>query len=125
MVIAVGTDIVEIRRIADSMQSLGQRFVQRVLCPPEIEAFELRSRNAAFLAKRFAAKEATAKALGTGIGRGVSFQDIEIYNTPNGAPCIRLSGGAANRMREIGATRIQLSLSDEREYAVAFVVLTE
>ena len=75
------------------------------------------------MAKRFAAKEAVAKALGTGIGRGVSWQDIQIEHDANGAPQVRLSGGAAEAAAARGGSRIELSLADEIEYVGAFAVL--
>ena len=76
------------------------------------------------MAKRFAAKEAVAKALGTGIGRGVSFQDILIVNNDAGAPRVELSGGALQVMQSLGGSRILLSLADEQQYALAYAVLT-
>ena len=120
MTIAIGTDIVEIARIAEATSRQGSKFVQRILAGSEFVDYQARGETAAFLAKRFAAKEAIAKALGTGIGRGVSFQDIVITNNSQGAPEVQLSGGAADVLKARGGTRVLLSLSDEREYALAY-----
>ena len=125
MIIAIGTDIVEISRIAEVLQRQGERFVERILCASEKELYEAHSNGVAFFAKRFAAKEAISKALGTGIGHGVSFQDMVISNDDKGAPYVDLFGGAAEVMRSRGAKRILISLSDEREYALAYAVLSE
>lgn len=123
MAIAIGTDIVEIARMDDATSRQGLKFVQRILCANEFEQYQSKSNSSAFLAKRFAAKEAIAKALGTGIGNGVSFQDIEIHNNAKGAPQVKLTGGAAQMLAEMGATKVLLSLSDEKEYALAYAVL--
>ena len=124
MVIAIGTDIVEIARIAEALERQGERFIDRILTVSEKTLYN-QSKSVSFVAKRFAAKEAVAKALGTGIGRGVSFQDIVISNNAKGAPLVELSNGAADVMRELGGARMLLSLSDERHYALAYAVLTE
>ncbi len=86
--------------------------------------FDSKSNPAAYLAKRFAAKEALSKALGTGIGK-VSWQDMETVNDLAGAPAILLTGDAKKYLRKLGANNVLLSLSDERDFAVAFVVLTQ
>tara|TARA_B110000503_G_scaffold127718_1_gene197766 strand:- start:2928 stop:3302 length:375 start_codon:yes stop_codon:yes gene_type:complete len=124
MVIAIGTDIVEIARIAEVLERQGERFIDRILTVSEKTLYN-QSKSVSFVAKRFAAKEAVAKALGTGIGRGVSFQDIVISNNAKGAPLVELSNGAADVMRELGGARMLLSLSDELHYALAYAVLTE
>lgn len=121
--IAVGTDIVKIERIEETADRLGDRFVQRILTPAEFEEFLASNRPHNLLAKRFAAKEAVAKALGTGIGRGVSWQDILIGHDANGAPTVTLSGGALRRAGELGGNRVALSLADETDCVVAFAVL--
>ena len=123
MVMGVGTDIVEIARIDDATSRQGLKFVQRILCANEFEQYQSKSNSSAFLAKRFAAKEAIAKALGTGIGNGVSFQDIEIHNNAKGAPQVKVTRGAAKVLTEMGASKVLLSLSDEKEYALAYAVL--
>jgi len=124
MIVAIGTDIVEIARIKAVLERHGRHFAERILCPRELLRFDQHSHPAAYLAKRFAAKEALAKALGTGIGR-VSWQDIETTNNPSGAPQFILGGLAKELMSEMGATEALLSLSDEQEYALAFVVLSK
>lgn len=124
MALAIGTDIVEIERIAAMLERQGDKFIRRILCEPEQQEYHRRKQNTAFAAKRFAAKEAVAKALGTGIGRGVSFQDILIVNNDAGAPGVELSGGALQVMQSLGGSRILLSLADEQQYALAYAVLT-
>lgn len=123
MTIAIGTDIVEIKRIADALERQGDKFVQRILTESEIEEYQARGNSVAFLAKRFAAKEAIAKALGTGIGRGISFQQLVTSNNLEGAPEVELQDAAAQRLTEIGATKVLLSLSDEKNYALAYVTI--
>ncbi len=121
--IAVGTDILRIARIEETLERLGERFVQRILTPEECAEYATSGRPANLLAKRFAAKEAVAKALGTGIGRGVSWQDIRIGHDANGAPTVALSGGALARAESRGGSRVALSLADETDCVVAFAVL--
>ncbi|MDA7826110.1 holo-ACP synthase [Porticoccaceae bacterium] len=120
---AIGTDIVEIKRIADALERQGDKFVQRILTASEIEEYQARGNSVAFLAKRFAAKEAIAKALGTGIGRGISFQQLVTSNNLEGAPEVELQDAAAQRLTEIGGTKVLLSLSDEKNYALAYVTI--
>ena len=123
--IGVGTDILRIARVDDVVARLGDRFVRRILTPTEREEFRASGQPNRLLAKRFAAKEAIAKALGTGIGRGVSWQDIQIEHNGDGAPLVRLSGGALATAQRRGAGRVELSLADESDYVVAFAVLAE
>ena len=123
MTIAIGTDIVEIKRIADALERQGNKFVQRILTASEIDEYQARGNSVAFLAKRFAAKEAIAKALGTGIGRGISFQQLVTSNNLEGAPEVELQDTAAQRLKEIGGTKVLLSLSDEKNYALAYVTI--
>ncbi|MCK8514738.1 holo-ACP synthase [Methylonatrum kenyense] len=119
----VGTDLVAIARIAEVLERHPQRFPARVLTEAEQAVWRQRNRSIGWLARRFAAKEAVAKALGTGIGAAVGFQDLEIGNDAAGAPQVHLQGGAAERARALGGEIVHLSLSDERRYAVAFAVL--
>lgn len=121
--IAVGTDILKIERIDEVVSRLGERFVERILTPEERLEFRQSPQANRLLAKRFAAKEAIAKALGTGIGRGVSWQDICIGHDENGAPLVRISGGALLAAEARGGSRVELSLADELDYVVAFAVL--
>lgn len=123
MTIAIGTDIVEIRRIADVLERQGDKFVQRILTVSEIEEYRARGNSVAFLAKRFAAKEAIAKALGTGIGRGISFQQMVVSNNAEGAPQVELQSSALKQLTLLGGTNVLLSLSDEKNYALAYVAI--
>jgi holo-[acyl-carrier protein] synthase len=121
--LAIGTDILQIDRIEKVLSRLGERFVQRILTREERQEYARSQQPARLLAKRFAAKEAIAKSLGTGIGRGVSWQDIQIEHDANGAPLVRLSGGALRAAQARGGASVQVSLADERDYVVAFAVL--
>ncbi len=126
MTIAIGTDIVEIERIANSLSRQGDRLVKRILMPSEQARFkgiENTDIKIAFLAKRWCAKEAVAKALGTGIAKGVGFQQIEIINDDLGAPFVILHDGALTRLETLGAHKALISISDEQHYALAFCTL--
>ena len=123
--IAVGTDILRIDRIEEVVARLGDRFVRRILTQQEQEEYYASKQANRLLAKRFAAKEAIAKTLGTGIGRGVSWQDIQIEHDANGAPIVQLLGGARRVALERGGNRVELSLADEMDYVVAFAVLAK
>lgn len=122
-IIGIGTDLVVIERIDAIIQRHGERFVERVLHVNEMQRYRDSSFPARFLAKRFAAKEAISKAIGTGIAEGVALHDIEIVNDALGKPHVRLHGVASQRMAERGASQCHLSLSDERDHALAFAVL--
>ena len=117
--LSTGVDIIEIGRIARTLERYGARFLERIYTPGELAYCRGRPSK---LASRFAAKEATMKALGTGV-RGVSWKDIEVTRAPSGAPGIRLHGRAWERARRLGVQETALSLSDSREYAIAFVVM--
>jgi holo-[acyl-carrier protein] synthase len=119
----IGTDIVQIGRIKTVYDRQGARFVDRILSLSEQEIFHRRHQSMAFLANRFAGKEALAKALGTGIGQGVRFVDLEILPNALGQPQVTLSGVAQERLIALGAREARISLSDEKDYAVAFAVL--
>lgn len=121
--IAVGTDILNFERVEEVVKRQGERFVQRILTPEEQQEYAASSRPINLLSKRFAAKEAVAKSLGTGIGRGVSWQDIRISHDEYGAPQVELSGGALRAAQKRGGTRVALSLADEEHCVVAFAVL--
>lgn len=121
--IGIGTDILQLSRIEEVLARQGDRFVRRILTPGEHAEYELSSRRERLLAKRFAAKEAVVKALGTGIGNGVSWQDITVQHDELGAPLVVLQGGAAARARKLGGSSVLLSLADEQDYVVAFAVL--
>ena len=123
MTIAIGTDIVQIQRIASALERQGDKFLQRILTKSEIVEYQARGNSVAFLAKRFAAKEAIAKALGTGIGRGISFQQLIVSNNSDGAPQVELQANAAERLKQLGGSKVLLSLSDEKSYALAYVAI--
>ena len=123
MIFGIGTDIVETARIQAVLERHGDRFSRRILTDAELRVFEHRQRSVAYLATRFAAKEALAKAFGTGIGAEVSFLGIEVGNDPAGRPEVTLSGQTEDYARAQGIQRIFLSLSDEKHYAVAMAVL--
>ncbi len=116
--LTTGVDLIEIPRIARALERYGQRFLRRIFTAGEIAYCRERPPN---LAARFAAKEATMKALGTGV-RGVGWKDIEVVRQPSGAPTIKLHGRALSRAKRLGVCEISLSLTHSREYAVAFVV---
>jgi holo-[acyl-carrier protein] synthase len=121
--LGIGTDIVQIARIEGVIERQGMRFVQRILTPGELEEYAISRLGARLLAKRFAAKEAIVKALGTGIGHGVGWQDMIIEHDDKGAPLVVLRAGAAERARQLGGSSMLLSLADESDYVVAFAVL--
>ena len=127
MIIGIGSDLCDIRRIEQTLDKYGERFVAR--CFTEIERLksDRRAERAASYAKRFAAKEACAKALGTGLRAGVFWRDMGVVNMPSGQPTMRLTGGAAERLAAIiPAGRrpfIHLTITDEYPLAQAFVVI--
>lgn len=122
MVVGIGTDLVEVARIESLYQKHPNGFSARVLSPSEQEQFSHQAQPAHFLAKRWAAKEAIAKALGTGFRQGVSFADMTITHSELGQPIIELTGKTADIADAIGITHWSISLSDEKHYALAFVV---
>ena len=123
MIYGVGTDIVNIDRIQKIILKNKEGFIKKVLTEHEQALFANKADSAAFCAKRFAAKEAFSKALGTGIGRAVSFQDLTIRNNDNGKPHFIPSEKLRLYLLEKGVKQAHLSISDESQYAVAFVVL--
>jgi holo-[acyl-carrier protein] synthase len=125
ILISVGTDILRIARVEEALSRVGDRLVRRILTPQEQREYHLSKQPTRLLAKRFAAKEAIAKSLGTGIGRGVSWQDIQIEHDEHGAPRVQLLGGASRVALARGGLRVELSLADELEYVVAFAVLAK
>ncbi|HHI92188.1 MAG TPA: holo-ACP synthase [Gammaproteobacteria bacterium] len=123
MIFGIGTDIVRIPRIADSLARYGERFAARILTEAEMTVFADLAQQAPFLAKRFAAKEAVAKALGTGFRNGLSLRDIGVGNDALGKPLLIFSQRTQQMLQKQGVGKSHLSLSDEREYAIAYVVL--
>ncbi|WP_353063936.1 holo-ACP synthase [Tunturibacter psychrotolerans] len=126
MVLGVGTDLMETKRIEVSIDRFGERFLERVFTTGEIAYCMRKKKNAAeSFAARFAAKEAGAKALGTGISRGVTWKELEVRREANGRPTLHLSGRAAELAGAMGVRRMQLSLTHSRELAMAVVVVED
>jgi holo-[acyl-carrier protein] synthase len=127
VIIGFGADLCDIRRIADALERHGERFPRRLFTPAEREYCDAKTARAASYAKRFAAKEACAKALGVGISHGVGWLDMGVVNLPSGMPTLELTGGAEARLRQItppGTTaRVHLTLTDEEPYAQAMVLI--
>jgi holo-[acyl-carrier protein] synthase len=132
MILGIGTDLVDVRRVQKLLKRHEQRFLNRCFTRQEVnDAYDRLNAGiekvAARLATRLAAKEACAKALGTGFRQGIGWRDIEVVNTPDAAPTLQLRGNAAVRLRVLtfngGQARLHLSLTDEHPYAQAFVVI--
>jgi len=128
MIIGIGNDLVDIRRIESSLERFGDRFIRRIFTEVEQKRSEGRAERAASYAKRFAAKEACSKALGTGLRRGVFWRDMGVVNLRGGKPTMDLTGGALARLAEItpaGMTaQIDLTVTDEYPMAQAFVIIS-
>jgi len=129
MIYGIGTDICQIPRIAAALERSGPRFAEKILGPQELQKYHARSaknavRGLRFLATRFAAKEAFAKAIGLGIRMPMTWRSAQMLNEPSGKPVIVCSGALADFMRERGLTT-QVTVSDEAEYAVAFVIVEQ
>lgn len=130
MIIGLGSDIVDIRRIEAVIARHGDRFLERVFTPVERAKAERRTERirAGTYAKRFAAKEAASKALGTGFRAGVFFRDLGVVNLPSGQPTLRMTGGAAARLAAITprghAAQVALTMTDEYPYAQALVIIS-
>lgn len=128
MILGIGTDLLDIRRLEKTLGRYGDRFCARVFTPAELARCRGRLRATEALAQRFAAKEACAKALGTGFRRGVAWRDIEVRNLPSGQPVIGLANGAARRLAELtpaGMTAVvHVTMSDEYPYAQAMVIIS-
>ena len=127
MIVGIGSDLTDIRRIEQTLNRFGERFPLRVFTEVERARSERKTDRAASYAKRFAAKEACAKALGTGIRRGVFWRDMGVVNARSGQPTMALTGAAARRLQALMpvgySPRIHLSLTDDHPYAQAFVVI--
>ena len=128
MIIGLGSDMVDVRRIARSIERYGDRFLGRIFTDAERSKAENRARKVETYAKRFAAKEACAKALGTGMRRGVFWKDMGVINLRSGQPTMALTGGASARLASLTppgyAARIDLALTDEWPLAQAFVIIS-
>ena len=123
MIYGVGTDVVEIARIEAALKRYGERFAKRVLCPPELQRFHGHRRPANFLAKRFAAKEAFSKALGTGIKAPANWHGVWVRNLASGQPVLEFSEALDALLKKRGITSAHVSLSDEKGLAFATVIL--
>ena len=127
MIVGIGSDLSDIRRIEQTLERYGERFTNRIFTELERTRSERKNDRAASYAKRFAAKEACAKALGTGIRRGVFWRDMGVINLRSGQPTMALTGGAQARLMEIMPPgmkpAIHLSLTDDHPYAQAFVII--
>ncbi|RIY01338.1 holo-ACP synthase [Aureimonas flava] len=127
MIVGIGSDLIDIRRIEKTLERHGDRFLDRVYTPVERAKSDRRAQRAASYAKRFAAKEACAKALGTGLSRGVFWRDMGVVNLPGGKPTLALTGGAAERLRALmpegHRAAIHLTITDDFPLAQAFVVI--
>ena len=121
MILGVGVDIIEVSRIDRSVNRWGEKFARRLFSEREVKIFANRMKEASLLAREFAAKEAVSKALGTGMKR-IDFRDITVIRNEVGAPLVELSGNAATRAAAIGAENIHISMSDERDYAIAYAI---
>jgi holo-[acyl-carrier protein] synthase len=128
MILGIGTDIADVRRIAKVLERHGDRFIDRVFTPIERALAERRRNRVETYAKRFAAKEACAKALGTGLRAGVWWRDMGVVNMPSGRPTLELTGGAKRRLLAITPSgheaRIDLSITDEGPTAYAMVIIS-
>ena len=123
MILGTGTDLIDVRRIERALARFGHRFAQRVLVDDEYQRFCAHAKPAHYLAKRFAAKEAFSKAMGTGIHFPVNWHNVSVANERSGRPYLQFSEPLAALLEERGISRAHLSLSDEVEMACAFVVL--
>ena len=123
MIYGVGVDMVKVSRVRASLERFGDRFARRILSGAEFEEFQRAGRQAAFLAKRFAAKEAVAKALGTGFRQGMTLTQISVVHDSLGKPGLRCTGRASALMEAKGIQESHLSITDDDDYALAFVAL--
>lgn len=128
MILGLGSDLIDIRRIERTIERFGDRFLDRIFTPSERQKSDNRLERAASYAKRYAAKEACSKALGTGFRRGVFWRDIGVENLRSGKPSLRLTGGAAVRLQEITPAgliaQIDLTMTDEPPMAQAMVIIS-
>jgi holo-[acyl-carrier protein] synthase len=128
MILGIGNDLIDIRRVEHSIEKFGSRFLERVFTDVERAKSDKRAARAASYAKRFAAKEACAKALGTGLNHGVYWRDMGVVNLPGGKPTMQLTGGALARLQAITpagmVAQIDLTITDDFPLAQAFVIIS-
>lgn len=127
MIIGIGSDLIDIRRVEKSLERFGARFTERCFTEIERAKSDGRKNRAASYAKRFAAKEACSKALGTGLAQGVFWKDMGVVNLPGGKPTMRLTGGALERLKQMlpagHEARIHITITDDFPLAQAFVII--
>jgi len=123
VILGIGVDIVATARLGDALARFGTRFARRILTAAELRDFGAVSDQPAFLARRFAAKEAFSKALGTGFRQGLALRQIGVLHGEHGRPALALEGRAADLLARMGGHRVHLTLSDERDCAIAFVII--
>ena len=123
MIYGVGSDLIEIARVERVLARFGERFARRILCEPELRRFHAHAKPAAYLAKRFAAKEAFTKALGTGIHAPANWHGVWVVNLKSGKPQLEFSAALARLLEDRGIRRSHLTLTDERDLAAATVIL--
>lgn len=127
MIVGIGSDLIDIRRVEKTLERHGERFIARVFTEVERARSERRAQRAASYAKRFAAKEACAKALGTGMARGVFWRDMGVVNLAGGKPTMQLTGGAARRLEQMlpqgHRAVVHLTITDDFPLAQAFVII--
>jgi len=127
MILGIGSDLIDIRRVEKTLERHGERFVRRIFTDIERAKSDRRHERAASYAKRFAAKEACSKALGTGLSRGVFWRDMGVVNLPGGKPTMHLTGGAADRLAAMMPpghhAAIHLTITDDFPLAQAFVII--
>jgi holo-[acyl-carrier protein] synthase len=124
MIFGIGTDIVKVDRMKRNIHRFGDRFARRILSSQEFEDYRHAGQPAHFLAKRFAAKEATVKAMGTGFANGITLRQISVDHDAAGKPELVMSGDAKSFLESNGITQLHISLADEQDHAVAFVTLS-
>jgi holo-[acyl-carrier protein] synthase len=128
MIIGIGNDIIDIRRIEKTIARFGDKFIQRIFTPVEQAKSDRRANRAASYAKRYAAKEACSKALGTGFRAGIYWRDMGVVNLPSGKPTMALTGGALERLKAITppgmVPQIDISITDEEEMAYVIVIIS-
>lgn len=125
MILGLGTDLIEISRVEETIRRHGARFLERIFTADEVVYCSRKKISAESFAARFAAKEAGAKALGTGISRGISWKEIEVRRQPGERPTLHWSGRALARATEMGVRRVSLSLTHSRDLAMAVVVVED
>jgi holo-[acyl-carrier protein] synthase len=125
MIVGTGVDISEVPRIQSSIERFGTRFLNRVFTESEIRYCDSKINRAERYAARFAAKEASMKAIGTGLRHGITWHDVEVTRLPSGRPTITFHGVAAQFAEKLGMKRAHLSLSHTKEHAIAFVILED